>query len=79
MQTAFHHNTRPVSPPMVSPSSVMEGHEAIDYLSAYHTRGPAPTSSSRGTGAGNPSRQSIFRENSDDLGDSSSSSQTHAR
>ncbi|KAI3317460.1 hypothetical protein HD806DRAFT_370474 [Xylariaceae sp. AK1471] len=78
IQTVFH-NTGPVSPPLVSPPSAMEDHEAVDYMSAYHARGPTPAGSSRGTGAGNPSRRSIFRENSEDLGESSLLSHTHAR
>ncbi|KAI1817509.1 hypothetical protein GGS20DRAFT_12177 [Poronia punctata] len=53
-----------------SPSSVIDGLDGVDYLDTYHGRGfvgPSVRGPSRGS---NATRRSVFREHSDDLGDS---------
>ncbi|KAI0394353.1 hypothetical protein F5Y17DRAFT_261189 [Xylariaceae sp. FL0594] len=64
---AVFNSTTPPSPP----SAALDGHEAVDYMDLYALRGG---NASRGQGSlgsrRSTARQSIFRENQDDLGDS---------
>ncbi|KAI0453636.1 hypothetical protein F5B21DRAFT_276848 [Xylaria acuta] len=81
MQMGF--NIGPVSPPLPSPPSAVDDHEAGDYMSMYQSMGPAGQQGSsahagpsRGAGTSSSLRLSIFRENSEDLGDRPSQSHT---
>ncbi|KAI0532608.1 hypothetical protein GGR58DRAFT_161003 [Xylaria digitata] len=66
IQTGFN---GPVSPPLPSPPSALDGDDAGDYVSVHQSRN-AHAGPSRVPGTSSSLRQSIFRENTDDLGDS---------
>ncbi|RWA10179.1 hypothetical protein EKO27_g4916 [Xylaria grammica] len=65
MQTGF--NNGPVSPPLPTPPSALD--DAGDYVSVHQSRN-AYGAPSRAPGTSSSLRLSIFRENTDDLGDS---------
>ncbi|RYC53751.1 hypothetical protein CHU98_g12461 [Xylaria longipes] len=78
MQTGF-----PVSPPLPSPPSATDDRDATDYMSMYQNMAPtgqrgsnAHAGPSRVPGTSSSLRLSIFRENSEDLGDGPSQSRT---
>ncbi|KAK5624900.1 hypothetical protein RRF57_000616 [Xylaria bambusicola] len=60
----------PVSPPLPSPPSAVDGHDAGDYITGHH-HGRYRPGPSRTPGTNSASRSSMFREDAEDLGDSS--------
>ncbi|KAI0908177.1 hypothetical protein F4823DRAFT_564049 [Ustulina deusta] len=86
MHTGF--NNRPISPPLPSPPSAFDDLDAGDYVSAHQRRNPtgqqygsnAYAGPSRVPGTSSSlSRLSIFRENTDDLGDSATQAAHNTR
>ncbi|KAI0404594.1 hypothetical protein F4802DRAFT_615466 [Xylaria palmicola] len=80
-RTGFNNGS--VSPPLPSPPSALDDHEAGDYLSVYqnlnqtsHHGSNGQAGPSRGPGTSSSLRLSIFRENTDDLGDLPAQSRT---
>lgn len=79
MQTSF--NSGPVSPPLVSSPTPLDDHDAGDYISAHqgitgHYGSSSHAGLSRGPGGSGSLRLSVFRENTDDLGDAPNHSHT---
>ncbi|KAI0871529.1 hypothetical protein GGS24DRAFT_492145 [Hypoxylon argillaceum] len=81
-QTGFFHHG-PVSPPLPSPPSAFEDHDAGDYMRGYQGYQGGGGSSSHGLsrvpGTTNSLRLSVFRESKDDLGDAPPQGQSHTR
>ncbi|KAI0520781.1 hypothetical protein F5B22DRAFT_51505 [Xylaria bambusicola] len=67
VQTGFN---GPVSPPLPSPPSALDDHDAGDYITAHH-HARYPPGPGRMPGTNSASRLSMFHEDAEDLGDSS--------